>query len=535
MTVVAKELPDWMPEKSREDLNKLEAKKVQERFKPTLRDRLASVRYAKANRQTWHIMPFFLMHLLSCAYADVPSLELVKSSSRSNFGPITSLMKKIGSLADLGIELTRACEITRKEARLYYFRDFLQRFAQVSKLGEDIISFLSKEYNTFMIMYTSNMERSLVRFRRFSDAYSAILSSSVLIILIMIFTGMLWGAGLDLVNYALPGIMIVYFVFAYIFYSGSPLLKIVSSGTKTPRLASLIRINGLVTKTTLVAYTVLLALLCAHVIPSDIGILAISLTGLPALITGYLGRRLCKKIEELDERFPDFLTMLATNLSTTGISITFAFRELSKLDFGRLSPYIRHLRAMLDLGLDKEISWGMLQRETSSELVRLHTDAFSTALNYGALARNIGPIISNSSLFVLTMRRRIDETSAMLRGIVLPMHPIMCAIMGLIMAIVTQFVSVFTQYQSADLPIAFISIIPIPLIETYIYILLGALTIVNGFIVHEIGGEQDFTLSYYTGILIVIGWLTYYLSLTAISAYLYNIGLGNISGILEGI
>ncbi len=535
MTAVAKELPGWMPEKSREDLSKLEAKKIQERFKPSLRERIASARYARVNRRTWHIMPFFLMHLLSCSYADISSLELVKSSGRSDFGPITALMRKIGSLTDLGIELARACEITRREVGLYYFRDFLQRFAQVSKLGEDITAFLSKEYNTFMIMYTSNMERSLVRFRRFSDAYSAILSSSVLIILIMIFTGMLWGAGLDLVSYALPGIMIIYFIFAYIFYSGSPLLRIVSSGAKTPRLASLIRADRLATKGTLIAYTTLLTLLCVHLIPPSIGLLAVSLTGLPALITGYIGLRLSRKIESLDERFPDFLTMLATNLSTTGISITFAFRELSKLDFGKLSAYIRHLRAMLDLGLDKKISWGMLQRETSSELVRLHTDTFGMAIDYGALARSIGPIISNSALFVLTMRRRVGETSAMLKGIVLPMHPIMCAIMGLIMAIIIQFVSIFAQYQSAGLPVVFINVLPIALIETYIYILLGSLTIVNGFIVHEIGGEQDFTLSYYTGMLIVIGWLTYYVSLTVISAYLYSIGLGNISNILGGI
>ena len=529
-----RELPKWMPEQVKEDIQKIEAKKVEEKFKPSMKDQITSMRYASLNKRTWHTMPFFLVYLLSCSYADISSLELVKTSGSAKFGPISDVMKKIGSLVELGVELTRACEVTRKEAKLPYLRDFLQRFAQIARVGEDMITFLTKEYTSFMIMYTSSTERSLTRLKRFAEAYSAILSSSVLIVLIMIFTGMIWGGGVSMVSYVLPGLLLIYLMFAYVFYTGAPFVKMITQGDRPPSLSKLVGLSKLVTRATLIISLALVTLLCLGIVPAEIGMLGIALSGLPAFIVGWLGLRYTKKIDAIDERFPDFITMFSTSMSTTGVSLMFAFREISKLDFGKLTSHVKRMRAMLDIGIDKRVTWSTLQKETSSELLRIHTEAFSDAVTYGAMAKNVGPLVSNSSLFVLTMRRRVEETSALLKGMVVPVHPIMCAIMGLIMAIIIQFEQIFTSYQSTGMPMIFVSSIPIPLVSSYIYILVTALTLVNAFIVHEVGGEQDFTLPYYLGILIVTGWLGYYFSFTTISSYLYSIGLGqtpSISGL----
>ncbi|MBS7629719.1 type II secretion system F family protein, partial [Candidatus Bathyarchaeota archaeon] len=218
MTVILEELPSWMPKESKKDLERLEAKKIKERTKFSLRERLFLLIYARTNKYQWHTMPFFLMHMLACAYADISSLELVKTAAQTRFGSITSLMKKINLLVEMGIDLPRSIEITRKEARLPYLRDFLQRLAQVARIGEDVIVFLNKEYSTFMIMYSSECERANIRLRRLIEAYSAILSSAALIVLIIIFSGMLWGGGITLVSSTVPAVIMIYVIFALTFY-----------------------------------------------------------------------------------------------------------------------------------------------------------------------------------------------------------------------------------------------------------------------------------------------------------------------------
>ncbi len=520
-----KEMPLWMPQKSVEELKKIEEKKAREHFKVSLRDRISILLYARTNKQIWHTMPFFIMHLLASAYADVSSLELVRVSSRSKFGPITNIMKRVGAMVDLGVDLSRSCELVRKEIKTVYLRDFLQRFAQIAKIGEDMITFLTKEYNSFMTMYSSEMERTLNRLKRFAEAYSAILSASVLIVLILVFTSMLWGSGIEATGIAMPAIIGIYAIFGFIFYMNSPSIRMVSKNYVDKDLKSTIRISRITWKVTLALNIFLVSMLIFERISFQIGILGVALSGLPSLLIGYIGLKRSGKIGVIDERFPEFITMLTTSLSTTGASLTYAFREVTKLDFGKLTPYVRRMSSRLDLGINKSVAWENLKKETSSELVGVHVDAISDANKLGAQAKLYGPLIVNSALFSLTLRRKVEETSAFMKGIVVPIHPILCAIIGLIMAILTQFVQIFTQFEEQGLPLIFASVPSLAALNTYIYILIATLTFVNAIIIHEISGEQEFSLPFYLGLFIVTGWMTYLVCFTSVAAYLENIGL----------
>jgi flagellar protein FlaJ len=529
MTVVSEEIPSWMPQDTKEELKLLEAKKIKERSKLSLRDRILSLRYARTTKYQWHTMPFFLMYMLACAYADISSLELVKAAARSNFESITKFMKKIFLLVEIGIDLPRSIEITRKEARLPYLRDFLQRFAQIAKIGEDVVAFLNKEYNTFMIMYSSDAERSHTRLRRFTEAYSAILSSAVLIVMVIIFSGMIWGAGLEMISVTVPGVIAIYAFFSVLFYVYSPLIRLVSCGERSEELTRLLKLDKLVLRVTLALSVCVLALLMLGLLPRDFGLILEAVTGLPALLIGYFGLRKTKKIEVLDERFPEFITMLATSLSTLGTSLMFAFQDIARLDFGKLSSYVKRMATRLGLGISKNTSWSSFKKETSSELVRIHVDAFVEANSYGAPAKLFGPLITNSSILLLSLRKRAGETAALMKGIVVPMHPVLCAIMGLVMAIVSTFSKLFKQFQASGIAVLFVGELSVPVISNYIYILIFALSLINAFILYEITGEQEFNMTFYTGLFIVSGWMTYYLFLTMVANYLALIGLSKIA------
>jgi len=521
------ELPVWMPQQSSEYIQRLEAKKAQEKIKPSLRDRFSSIIYAGMIKKIWQMMPFFLLHMLTSSYSEMSSVELVRNASDSNFGPITSHMKKINALLKLGMEMSRTCEVIRKEVKALYLRDFFQRFAQVARLGEDMPSFMTKEYNTLMVIYASTTERSLTRLKRFSEAYSAILSSSVVILVITVFTSIIWGGGMELLSYMFPGLILVYLLFAYSFYYYSPNIRIISTGATEPKIADLLRVDKPVARGTIIANLAFAALLTLQILPKEIGLVMAALTGIPALVLGQMGLRRADKIQVLDERFPEFNSTLSVSLSTLDASTTFAFKDISKMDFGKLTPFVKRMQTRLELGLSPKTSWQSFRQEISSELIRGHTETYENAIALGAPARDVGPLISNSSLFLLTERRRVGEVAALLKGIVTPLHPILCAIMGLIMAIISLFMSVFQHYKVVGLPVIFVIVPPMQLIEAYFYIFMGAMTIVNAFIIHQIVGQTEFSFMSEIGLFTLAGWMAYFLSLTILSTYLQ--GLVNVT------
>ncbi|MDI9609652.1 MAG: hypothetical protein QFX34_05160, partial [Candidatus Verstraetearchaeota archaeon] len=185
----------------------------------------------------------------------------------------------------------------------------------------------------------------------------------------------------------------------------------------------------------------------------------------------------------------------------------------------------------LGIGIEKEVAWDAFKKETSSELVGVHCDALSEANRLGSQAKLYGPLVANSSLFVLTLRRKVEEAAALMKGIIVPMHPILCAIVGLIMAILTQFIEIFTQFEQQGLPMVFASVPSLAAIEAYIYVLIATLTFVNAIVLHEVAGGQEFDLTFYLGLFIVTGWITYFVCFTAVASYLESIGLGRMVSI----
>lgn len=498
----------------------LEEKPKKEKL--SFKEKLTSLVFIRSNKQVWNYLPFFLMHLLASAYAEISPLELVRIGSRSRFKNISNIMKKINVLTEMGIDLHRAIEIVMKRIRLPYFKGFLQRFAQVAKLGEDIVAFMNKEYNTFMIIYNSEIERSNVRLRRFIEAYGAILSSSVLIFVVIIFTGIIWG-GSSIIGLTILAIMGIFSSFSFIFYARSPLVKMISENERMEELSILMKLDKLITRATIGISGAILALMILKAIPASLGIAIQAVLGLPALVIGYMGRSKIKKIEEIDERFPEMITMISTTLSTMGSSLLFSIKDVSRLNFGRLSQYIKRMAARLELGISKEMCWNYFKKETSSELIRVHIDAFTEANAYGSPAKLYGSLISNSSIFALNLRKRVDETTAFMKGIVVPMHPILCIIIGIVVGLLNTFTTFFT-----NMPYRIFNIEITHGIDVYSYIIIFILSIVNAFMIYEVSGEQEFNFSFYLGLFCVLGWLCYYASLMVLTSFLSSAGFSNI-------
>ena len=142
----------------------------------------------------------------------------------------------------LGFEQAKACEIASRECKDRHLADFLSRFAQAVKAGEDVSDFLLREYDSFMVAYTSEYERSMVRLRRLCEAFSAVVSSISFLSVSLLLIAMFWGGSSLMLWQTLPVFILPTSLLTYILYRTSPVGQILSTTSKPQRLELLLKV-----------------------------------------------------------------------------------------------------------------------------------------------------------------------------------------------------------------------------------------------------------------------------------------------------
>jgi len=432
-------------------------------------------------------------------------------TARPEYGYITRLLKRINALVSLGFGQARACEIVANTSRDKYLRDFFLRFAQSIKVGEDITEFLEREYKSYVIIYGSDYERSMVRLKRLSEAYIAVLSSTIFVSVTFALMGMLWGEEFvqALWMLMLP-LMGIYGLLVFMFYQIAPYEKLVSDSHRARNIDRLLTLSKVMVIATIISLIISIFLSLQYLIPLNLIPFIALIFGVPSLTIGITGIRLIKKIKVLDEKFPPFLTTLASSISSLGASVREALKEIMRIDFGPLNKLIRSLRARLEVGIDEEICWKLFERETSSEIIIFHSEIFYDSFKAGAPAVVVGNLLGKSVLNILTLRKRREEVSAFLRSILLPLHPALAAILALTLAIITGFTESIETVQQAALPVQIITPIPVQAVEIFSYIVLFTTTIANAMVMYIIEGGHSVNLSYYLGLFLLTGCLIYF-------------------------
>ncbi len=486
---------------------------------------LKSFRLAK---NVWYIMPKFLLHLLACSMAKISSLEIVRSVAKENYGYITKILQKIIALINLGFDQNRAYELTARKISISYLRDFILRFAQAIRIGEEAEAFFTREYTAFISTFKSRFDRTMVTLHRLSEAHSAILSSSILIMAIMVFVSMIWGFSQQIVINLILAVVGVHFTMAYVFYLLSPREHVVSPDARPAKLDALLRSSRML--------SMMLLMICFAVLGLHmLGLLNLMLTafsiigigGLAALV-GWLGTKWIAKIKSYDKRFPEFISSVAAGLSSLGASLKRVMDDIVKIDFGPLNNLIKRMKARLDIDVDENLCWKLFQNEVGSDLIVSHTAIFNEAIRLGAPISKVGQIVSESAITLLDLRRRIEEILAFLKGIMLPIQSALYAIMGLILVIINSFSEVISQFSEMELPMVVLNIPSSTHLEGLFAIVLTAISIANAAILFFVSGQTPFTFTYYLGLFLAIGWAAYFVTYTFVGEVLKSIGLQSI-------
>lgn len=481
----------------------------------------------RLNKATWYSMPKVLLHFLACSTAKISSLEMIRSLIKGNYGYATKVFKRIIALINMGFEQNRAYELIAKKVPVSFFKDFMLRFSQSIKVGEEAEDFFTREYNAFISTFKSRFDRVMVALHRLSEAHSAMLSSSVLVMAIMVFASMIWGLSQQMILSTIAAIVGIQFIMAYIFYSLSPQDHVVSCDHRLERLESLMAVSrGLGIFSLIISLSSIGLNAIGLLDITTTTLIVVTVSGLAALV-GWLGSRWLTKIKNYDKRFPEFMSMVAAGLSTLGTSMKRVIDDVVKVDFGPLNNVIKRMKARLDIDVDEALCWRLFQKETCSDIIASHTTIFIESMKLGAPISKVGSLVSNSAITLLDGRRRIEEISAFLKGIMLPLQPTLYAIVGLVLVIMNSFSEVISQFGRLNLPMPLMIAGGTNLYGIFV-VALSAISIANAMMLYFVNGQSPFTFTFYVGLFLASGWATLFAVHTFVGGLLKSIGLQNV-------
>lgn len=495
-------------------------------LKPTFN--YSSFRSHRLSKIVWYIMPKFLLHLLACSMAKISGLEIVRSVVKGNYGYITKIFQKIIALINLGFDQNRAYELAASKISISYLKEFILRFAQAMRIGEEAETFFTREYMAFISTFKSNFDRTIVTLHRLSEAHSAMLSSSVLIMAIMVFASMIWGLSQQSIMGTVLAVVGIQFTMAYVFYALSPREHVISHDARPEKLSILMRLSRMTTIILLVVSLTAISINILGVLNMMLtSIAVIGISSLAALI-GWLGNKWIVKVKSYDRRFPEFISTVAAGLSSLGSSLKRAMDDLIKIDFGPLNSIIKRMKARLDVDVNEDLCWKLFQSETGSDLIVSHTTIFNEAIKLGAPISKVGESVSNSAITLLDARRKIEEISAFLKGIMLPLQPALYAIMGLVLVIINSFSEVVSSFSQMKLPMVIINAPNGEHLQGVFLMVLTAISIANALILHFANGQTPFIFTYYIGLFLAAGWVAFFATYNFVGGALKSIGLQSI-------
>lgn len=158
-------------------------------------------------------------------------------------------------------------------------------------------------------------------------------------------------------------------------------------------------------------------------------LLAILIGVVPYAILSYLD---FQKIRVIEEQIPVFVLDLAET-QKTGMSLAEGLKQISKTDYGRLSPEIKKINDQISWGIPLQEAMEMFARRNRGSkmvgrIVRIVNEAFSSG---GDIARTMEATASD----ILSIREAEKEKSAMVKQHVVVMYAIYYIFIGIVIGL----------------------------------------------------------------------------------------------------
>jgi flagellar protein FlaJ len=380
---------------------------------------------------------FSILHMRALATGRAPAAEILDVVSRdSSYGRYGRVYRKIAVLVkEWGYSVPDAIIYVGRQVKEKVFREFLLRFATTSRLGEDLVPFLSVEYNTLKSEYENQYIRAVNSLRVLLGVYASTIGAVSFATAAFLLLAFFYGGRIEIVEASFVVALSALIAMALIILRVSPKDYFENEEESSPRAryidfwswASLLGVSLLLARDVILRKVYFTSFVAA------LGVLGVLL--LPA---GLMAVSYESYINDIDTFFPVFIRSLGSHLSIVP-SLSKALRPLLRVELGKLKKPLRKLYALIEMGIPPSISWKKFAVITGSELVRRGTRIFSDVAERGGDLAEVGVFISDHTNFLIGLRRLKAQVAGGFISTVIVMHLTMVSLLELVLDLMIYF------------------------------------------------------------------------------------------------
>jgi flagellar protein FlaJ len=339
----------------------------------------------------------------------------------------------------LKYDYAEACRAVAERATEPDVSALLLRMSGSLSSGEDEAEFLVREAAVMAELFEAQYERDIESLRKWTDAYSALLVSAGLIVVVSIISMMIWTLGPGMILSTAAVAMIVAAVGTWIIHAAAPREHFTRmSGLSSERQLGAKRLLMVLAP----VGTVVGAVIWLATGQFGLGMVAAGAALLPA---GWLISRDHKHLTNLDTDISAALRMLGGVTSAIGTTVRDSLTKVDRRSLGRLEPYFRRLEVRMSASISPDRCWRRFIDETGSELIERSTNIFWDALTIGGEPAQTG---RNAAFFagkISLLRAKRALVASTFGYLVLPLHAAMTGLLVFIINVMALFAQSLTQ------------------------------------------------------------------------------------------
>ncbi len=417
----------------------------------------------------------------------------------------TPYFRDVQTLASrLSVDYSKACQVIASRTDDAAVSELLLRMSGSLAAGEDEAEFLTREAKVLAEQYGEKYERDIESLKKWTDAYSALVVSVGLVVIISIISMMLYEISTGfLVVVALTAVTSTG-LGGWIIYLSSPKESFVRSAGLS---AAGQRRAMFLFKVFFPSAAAIGALLL--LVGGGAGT-ALLLVGAALVPAGFLMNRDARKIAKSDADIAVMVRLLGAVTSAIGTTPTEALGKIERRSMSTLEPEIAKLETRLKAGIKSEVCWNRFVDDSGSEIVDRSVKIFTDAVAAGGEPGEIGEKASFFAQRIVLLR----EKRALVAGTFGYLIPLMhAAVVGLLVFIVNVLGLFSTKLLEAT-PDASSGLggqaVPAVGLSTFTTLDVGflnllvtgtvvALTIANGFVMSVVSGGHWLRMAYSYG------------------------------------
>jgi len=484
---------------------------MKQKQKYSFKERLAELRRADEE------FVYFIAFLFALSTGEVSAVDLVKTGETSGYGKYSRSFKDIYRLGiGWSFGLAKACEMiaTKISDASDPHKQLLVKLAQVIRLGDELKGFFKDELAATIHNYSARYERNLESQKLFLEMFYTISSTTSFMIASNSIMAMLMGQNnaenIFLMSFVAVVVSLGSFVF--IMHMIFPRDKLAVGNSEHAR-----KYRMLLYGTIGMGVSIGMVLFMTKLVPLPI-VVVVSIA--PLFLPGIFARKLENNTQHLNDWYPSFVRHFGQIYTTVG-SVGQALDAVLRSDFGPLSAQIISLKNRIKSRISPEIGFELFSREAGTSIITSGNTILSNSLQKGADLNEVGNKVADISSKLNELRAKRRQTSKTFETIVIVMHALTMAILGLMSKLTEIFNTLLSTVSVSNQAITLSPINP-EFMNAMMPIVIVALSTINGFAIKVGQGGLYKTVWYYIALLGVIGGITMYGTTAALSDFLSN-------------